>query len=113
MNFAFKVVRSNFLTATSAARQMEKQGNGVILGLTASVARIPRPNLGGFAIAGAAIEALCRQLALEAGPQGVRVVCLRTGGTPDNPVLQEVYTHLAKIRGTTREAVEKAEGERT
>lgn len=113
MSFAFTVVRSNFLTATAAARHMEKQGSGVILGLTAEVARIPRANLGGFAIGGAAIEALCRQLALEVGPRGVRVVCLRTGGTPDNPTLHEVFTELAKLSGTTMEAVEKAEAEGT
>lgn len=109
--FAFTVARSNFLTATAAARHMEKQGIGVILGITASVARIPRANLGGFPIAGAAIEALFRQLALEVGPRGVRAVCLRTGGTPDNPVLQEVFAELAKLNGTTVEAVVKAEGE--
>jgi 3-oxoacyl-[acyl-carrier protein] reductase len=106
-------VTSYFVTMTSAARIMEKQGNGVILGLTTPNSRLPQARTGGFGIAGAAIEALCRQLALEVGPQGVRVVCLRTGGTPDNPVLQEVYTYFAKVRGTTREAVEKAEGERT
>jgi NAD(P)-dependent dehydrogenase (short-subunit alcohol dehydrogenase family) len=92
---------------------MEKQRNGVILGLTAPAARLPRPNLGGFAVQGAAIEALCRQLALEAGPQGVRVVCLRTGGTPDNPVLQEIFAHLAKLRGTTFQAIADAEAQVT
>jgi 3-oxoacyl-[acyl-carrier protein] reductase len=107
--FAFTNVRSNFLTATAAARRMEKQGSGVILALTASVARIPKPNLGFFPMAGAALEALCRQLALEAGPKGVRVVCLRTGGTPDNPVLQEVYAELARVRGTTKDEVEASE----
>jgi NAD(P)-dependent dehydrogenase (short-subunit alcohol dehydrogenase family) len=96
---AFQKVRSYFITMTAAARIMEKQGNGVILGLTAPNARLPRPNMGGFAVGGAAIEALCRQLALEVGPKGVRVVCLRTGGTPDNPVLHAVFTHLAKLRG--------------
>jgi NAD(P)-dependent dehydrogenase (short-subunit alcohol dehydrogenase family) len=112
-SFGFTVVRSNFVTATAAARQMEKQGSGVILGLTASNARIPNPKMGGFAIGGAAIEAFCRQLALEVGPQGVRVVCLRTGGTPDNPILQQVFAHLAKVNGTTKEAVEKSLAEET
>lgn len=112
-NAAFSKVRSNFITMTAAARLMEKQGRGVILGLTAPVARIPRPNLGGFAIGGAAIESLCRQLAFEAGPRGVRVICLRTGGTPDNPVLQEVFAHLAKLRGTTPEAIAKEEAQVT
>jgi len=102
---AFKRVRSYFITMTAAARIMEKQGKGVILGLTAPNARLPRPSMGGFSVAGAAIEALCRQLAFEVGPQGVRVVCLRTGGTPDNPVLQRVFTHLAKLGGTSFQAV--------
>src|SRR6266436_3102985 len=74
---AFQKVRSYFITMTAAARIMEKQGNGVILGLTAPNARLPRPNMGGFAEGGAALEALCRQLAFEVGPRGVRVVCLR------------------------------------
>jgi NAD(P)-dependent dehydrogenase (short-subunit alcohol dehydrogenase family) len=110
---AFSRVRSYFITMTAAARIMEKQGSGVILGLTAPNARLPRPNMGGFAIGGAAIEALCRQLAFEVGPRGVRVVCLRTGGTPDNPVLQAVFTHLAKLRGTSFEAVADAEAQAT
>lgn len=110
---AFTKVRSCFITMTSAARIMEKQSNGVILGLTAPNARLPRPNMGGFSVQGAAIEALCRQLAFEVGPRGVRVVCLRTGGTPDNPVLQAVYTHLAKLRGTTSQAIADSEAQIT
>lgn len=113
MDAAFNKVRSCFITMTAAARIMEKQSHGVILGLTAPNARLPRPNMGGFAIGGAAIEALCRQLALEVGPRGVRVVCLRTGGTPDNPVLQEVFTRLAKLRGTSFQAVADAEAQNT
>ncbi|HEV2119085.1 MAG TPA: SDR family oxidoreductase [Candidatus Bathyarchaeia archaeon] len=112
-NAAFDKVRSNFITMTAAARFMEKQGIGVILALTAPNARLPRPNMGGFAIGGAAIESLCRQLGFEVGPRGVRVVCLRTGGTPDNPVLQEVFSHLAKLRGTTAESVAESEAQVT
>lgn len=110
---AFNRVRSCFITMTAAARIMEKQGSGVILELTAPNARLPRPNQGGFAIGGAAIEALCRQLALEVGPRGVRVVCFRTGGTPDNPVIRDVFTHLAKLRGSSFEAIAEAEAQVT
>src|SRR5881397_1167409 len=110
---AFSKVRSYFITMTSAARIMENQRSGVILGLTAPNARLPRPNMGGFSVQGAAIEALCRQLAFEVGPRGVRVVCLRTGGTPDNPVLQAVFTHLAKLRGTTFQAIADSEAQNT
>ena len=113
MAAAFNRVKSFFITMTAAARIMEKQGNGVILGLTAPNARLPRPNTGGFSVGGAAIEALCRQLAFEVGPRGVRVVCLRTGGTPDNPTLQEVFTRLAELSGTTSEAIATSEAKIT
>lgn len=113
MSCAFTVTKSIFLTATVAAQQMGKQGSGVILGLTAPVARIPRPKLGGFAIGEAAIEAFYKQLALEIGTKNVRVVILRTGSNPDNPVFDEVFDILAKVQGTTKEAVEKYEVERT
>lgn len=110
---AFSRPRSYFITMTAAARIMMEQGSGVILGLTAPNARLPRANMGGFSVGGAAIEALCRQLALEAGPRGVRVVCLRTGGTPDNPVLHEVFSILARVQGTTADAVALAEAQVT
>lgn len=110
---AFARVRSNFITMTAAARIMAKQGRGVILGLTAPNARLPRPNMGGFSVQGAAIEALCRQLAFEEGPRGVRVVCLRTGGTPDNPVLQAVFSHLAKLKGISFEEMVDSEAQIT
>jgi len=110
---AFDKVRSYFITMTAAARIMEKQGSGVILGLTAPNARLPRVNMGGFSVCGAAIEALCRQLALEAGPKGVRVVCLRSGGTPDNPIIHEVFEYLAKQKGVSFDEFARSEGEIT
>lgn len=110
---AFDKVRSYFITMTTAARIMEKQGKGVILGLTAPNARLPRANMGGFSIGGAAIESLCRQLALEMGPKGVRVVCLRTGGTPDNPVVHDVLDHLAKLRGISFQEILDSEAQVT
>lgn len=109
---AFERVRSCFVTSTAAARVMQKQGTGVILGLTASVGRFPQPAAGGFAVGCGAIETLFKQLAVEVGPSGVRVVCLRSGGTPDNPVLQWVYERLAEVRGVSKEEVERAESER-
>jgi len=110
---AFARVSSNFVTATAAAKVMQKQGHGVILGITSRNGRMPVQDTGGFSVQCAAIEALLRQMAMEVGPHGVRVVCLRTGATPESPVLQEVYAVLAKTRGTTKEQVEKAESDHT
>jgi enoyl-[acyl-carrier-protein] reductase (NADH) len=48
-------------------------------------------NSGGFGVACAALEALCRQLAVELGPQGVRVICLRSAGSPDAAGVREAF----------------------
>ncbi len=110
---AFTRAKSCFITSTAAARIMQKQKSGVILGITAGNGRLPVQETGGFSVANAAIEAMLKQLAMEVGPHGVRVVCLRTGATPENPALQEVYALLAKARGTTKEQVERSEADHT
>ena len=76
-------MRAQFLTARAAARHMVKQGSGVILAITATTARLSLPQVGGTGVTFDAIESLCRQLATELGPQGVRVVWLQTTGIPE------------------------------
>lgn len=77
-------VRTLFLTARAAARQMLTQGSGVIL-LFGGEADPPRgPYLGSLQIGFHAAEAMRRQLATELGAGGVRVVTLRTSGIPDS-----------------------------
>ncbi len=110
---AFARPKSCFITSTAAARIMQRKKSGVILGITAGNGRLPVKDTGGFPVGNAAIEALLKQLAMEVGPQGVRVVCLRTGATPESPVLQAVYARLAQVRGTTKEEVERAEADHT
>jgi NAD(P)-dependent dehydrogenase (short-subunit alcohol dehydrogenase family) len=77
---------THFLTARAAARRMAERGSGVILTLSSSAVRayVPGVYVGGFGIAGTAIEALTKQLAAELGPQGVRAVCLRLEGIPES-----------------------------
>jgi len=76
-------MRTQFLTATVVARQMIKQRSGVIQTVTATAARLAMPNTGGFGPACAAVECLYRQLAGELGPHGLRVICVRSAGSPD------------------------------
>jgi NAD(P)-dependent dehydrogenase (short-subunit alcohol dehydrogenase family) len=106
-------VRTHFITAGAAARHMAKNGSGVILALTAQAGRQPSANVGGFGVACAAIEGLCRQLALELGPKGIRVVCLRSSGSPDAPGVDEVFHQHASNAGITREAFEARIADRT
>jgi enoyl-[acyl-carrier-protein] reductase (NADH) len=65
---------------------MAERGSGVILTLSSSAVRayVPGVYVGGFGIAGVAIEALTKQFAAELGPQGIRSVCLRLEGMPES-----------------------------
>lgn len=73
-------LRSSFLTARAAARQMIQQGSGVILSLTSGSSRATSPMMGNTGPADAATETFLRYLAAEVGPSGVRVVGLHTAG---------------------------------
>jgi 3-oxoacyl-[acyl-carrier protein] reductase len=106
-------VQSHFITGQAAAHHMQKQGSGVILALTANAARFPAENTGGFGIAGAAIEAICRQLAIEEGRHGIRVICLRSAGSPDAQGVDEAFKVHAEKIGVSREQFEKDFAERT
>ncbi len=92
---------SNFITATAAARRMSGRGSGVILTLTALPARMPANLIGGQAPAWAAVEAFSRSLALEVGPAGIRVVCLRAHAIPETPVIEANFATAAHAAGVT------------
>ncbi len=103
------MLKTQFLTSTAAARVMIKQGSGVILSLTATPAGIGYPLTGGFAAACSAMENLSRNLASELGIYGVRVVNIRSGGSPDSQVFKEAIRNqpeemeqvLRKMEGDT------------
>lgn len=106
-------MKTQFLTTTAAARYMIRKGSGVILAITATPARRFIPNTGDFGVACAAIENLCRQLAGELGPHGIRVICLRSAGSPDAPKLDDIFNQLAELAGVSREAFEAGLAEST
>jgi 3-oxoacyl-[acyl-carrier protein] reductase len=82
-------MQSHFITDAAAARVMIKQRSGVILSLTATPGGIGYPFTAGFAPACAAMESFSRNLAGEVGQYGVRVVNLRSGGSPDSKVFAD------------------------
>jgi NAD(P)-dependent dehydrogenase (short-subunit alcohol dehydrogenase family) len=92
---------SNFITATAAARHMSAQGSGVIVTLTAVPGRLPARLIGGQSAAWAAVEAFSRSLALEVGPAGVRVVCLRSHAIPETPLIEQNFATAAPAAGLT------------
>jgi 3-oxoacyl-[acyl-carrier protein] reductase len=106
-------MKSQFLTTTAVARRMIEQRAGVILAITATPARMAFAHVGGFGVACAAIESLCRGLAAEVGPHGVRVVCLRSAGSPDSPGYQRAASEHARAAGLTDERFETVLKEQT
>jgi NAD(P)-dependent dehydrogenase (short-subunit alcohol dehydrogenase family) len=92
---------ANFITATAAARHMSGRGSGVIVTLTAVPGRMPANLLGGSGPAWAAVEAFSRSLALEVGPAGVRVVCLRSHAIPETPLIEENFATAGSAAGVT------------
>jgi NAD(P)-dependent dehydrogenase (short-subunit alcohol dehydrogenase family) len=92
---------SNFITATAAARHMSGRGAGVIVTVTAVPGRMPARLLGGAAPAWAAVEAFSRSLALEVGPAGIRVVCLRSHAIPETPLIEANNATAGPAAGVT------------
>ncbi|MEO7766867.1 MAG: SDR family oxidoreductase, partial [Ferruginibacter sp.] len=82
-------MRTRFLTAKATAKAMMKQRSGVILTLTATPGGIGYPYNGGFAPACCAVENFSKNLAIELGIYGVRVVNIRSGGSPDSKIFKE------------------------
>jgi NAD(P)-dependent dehydrogenase (short-subunit alcohol dehydrogenase family) len=83
-------LRSNFLTARAAGRQMSKQGSGVILHLNSASGAGAMPGMGSTGPADAAIEAFLRYLAAELGPHGVRVCGIWTAGVAETLTQQKL-----------------------
>jgi 3-oxoacyl-[acyl-carrier protein] reductase len=88
------IVRSHFITARAAARHMVKQRSGVIMFVTGSPARGHVPGAAAIGAAFGAIENLTENLAVEVGPHGVRVVCVRTLANIDSRTIQDTWEAL-------------------
>ena len=89
------IVKSRFITARAAARQMVKQRSGVIILVTGSPARPHVPGATAIGAAFSAMENLTQNLAFEVSPFGVRVVCVRTLANVDSRSIQDTMGFLA------------------
>lgn len=78
-------LRTNLITAKAVARHMTARRSGTILTLSAGVSRVAPPGTLGYGTTCAAIEVMTQRLAVELGPSGIRVVCLRPNLLADGP----------------------------
>lgn len=107
VNPVTRTLQTEFLTMKAAAKLMMKQGSGVILTLTATPGGIGYPYTGGFAAACCALESLTRNMASEVGVYGVRVVNIRSGGSPDSRIFKEAMEQDPKTLGPVLEQIKQ------
>ena len=100
-------LRTNLITAKATARHMTARRSGAILTLSTAGSRFARPGNLGFGTTCAAIEQMTQRLAVELGPSGVRVVCLRPTAIADaasnGSYTGEVFAPLAAAAGVSVE----------
>lgn len=92
-----RTMHTNFLTAKAAAKIMMAQKSGIILSLTATPGGIGYPYTGGFAPSCCALENFSRNLASELGVFGIRVINIRSGGSPDSRIFSEAIRNAPEI----------------
>ena len=68
----------------AAMRVMMKQGSGSIINISSAAIDYPNSNVSLYAMTKAAVAMLTMELAMEAGPHGIRVNCLAPGQTATN-----------------------------
>jgi 3-oxoacyl-[acyl-carrier protein] reductase len=78
-------LRANLITAQAVGRHMARRGSGTILTLSTGASRFAAAGTLGYGTTGEAIETISQRLAVELGPHGVRVVCLRPHAIADGP----------------------------
>jgi 3-oxoacyl-[acyl-carrier protein] reductase len=78
-------LRANLITAKAVARHMSARRSGTILTLSSGASQLVLPGTLTYGTTTAAIETMTQRLAVELGPSGIRVVCLRPHAIADGP----------------------------
>jgi 3-oxoacyl-[acyl-carrier protein] reductase len=75
-------VKGVYWGCAAAARAMVERGTGSIVNVASGAIDVAAPSISGYAMSKAAIAQLTRTLAVEVGPQGVRVNAIAPGWVP-------------------------------
>ncbi len=96
-----------FVTAKGAYPIMSKQGKGVIIFITSTLAKVGSPWSPALTASHAATEGLLKSLANEWGSDGVRVIGVRTEAMPDSPTIDYTFTTMGANMGMNRDEMQQ------
>ncbi len=90
---------AQFLSAREAYKIMRKNSKGVIIFITSTLAKVGAPWCPALTTSHAGTEGLMKSLANEWGPEGIRVLGVRSEAMPDSPTIHYTYETMGKNLG--------------
>lgn len=93
---------TQFVTAKAAYKHMAHQHKGVIIFITSTLSKVGSPWSPALTASHAATEGLLKSLANEWGPDGIRVVGVRSEAMPESPTINYTFTEMGKNLKLTR-----------
>lgn len=97
---------TQFVTAKAAYRQMRTRNSGVIILVTSSLAKVGSPWSPALSASHAATEGLMRSLAHEWGPEGIRVLGVRSEAMPASPAIHHTFSAMGANIGLSKDEME-------
>ncbi|GAA3614828.1 SDR family oxidoreductase [Flavivirga amylovorans] len=94
---------SQFVTAKASYSVMSKQKSGVIIFITSTLAKVGSPWSPALTASHAATEGLLKSLANEWGPEGIRVIGVRSEAMPDSPTIDYTFTTMGANMSMNRD----------
>jgi len=99
---------TQFVTAKAAYKHMSKQKSGVIIFISSTLSKIAPPWTTALSVSHAGTEALTKTLANEWGPEGIRVICVRSEAMTESPTINYTFTTMGANIGLSREEMQKS-----
>lgn len=97
---------AQFVTAKAAHKHMAARGSGTVLFITSTLAMVGAPWSAALTAAHAGAEGLMKSLASEWGPQGIRVLGVRSEAMPETPTIDYTFTTMGRNIGLSREEMQ-------
>ena len=85
---------TQFVTAKAAYKHMSRQKSGMVILVTSTLSKIAPAWTTALTASHAATEALVKTLATEWGPEGIRVIGVRSEAMTESPIIRYTFTTM-------------------